>query len=260
MTQTILITGASSGIGKALAENYAKQNWNLILVANQEKQLQEVAQELDQISSGQVMAICQDLRQTDATKQVFEEVTTSGLTLDILVNNAGFGDHGAFAQSHLDKQVAMIAVNNTALISLTHYFLPSMIAKPQQTYVVNLCSTAAFYPGPYMSIYHATKAFVLSFGLALTEELRDTKVAVKTICPGPTATGFQASAGESSKSLFNSMKNNSPEDIATFIVAEMDKKKLVSVQGWRDKAFASMSRLAPRKLSLKIIRDIMTKH
>lgn len=229
MSKIILITGASSGIGKALAEKYARLGWNLVLVAKNPSVLEPFVSDLRKKTATFILPIIQDLRQADAARSIFQHVAAQGLELDILVNNAGFGDHGPFENADLQKQVDMIAVNNTALMSLTHYFLPSLLKQVRPTYIVNLCSTAAFLPGPYMSIYHASKAFVFSFSLALAEELKDTNVVVKTICPGPVATGFQARAGESSAALFDRMKNQTPEAMADFIVSEIPKKKLVSV-------------------------------
>lgn len=187
--QTALITGASSGIGAKFAEELASRQFNLILVARSQEKLENLAQTLENECNIKADIIVQDLTQPNGSQIVFEKVQEKGLTVDLLVNNAGFGDYGAFSERPLAKQTAMIQLNITALVELTHYFLPQMIEKGEGK-IINVASIAAFQPLPYLSIYAATKAFVLSFSEAIWAENKSKGIKVLALCPGPTESEF----------------------------------------------------------------------
>ncbi|NJK38015.1 MAG: SDR family oxidoreductase [Oscillatoriales cyanobacterium RM2_1_1] len=186
---TALITGASSGIGETFARELAAQNTNLILVARSQDKLDQLAQQLQTQHPIQAEVIVQDLTAPGACQSVFERVMQQGLQVDLLINNAGFGDYGNFTDRPLEKQVAMIQLNVTALVELTHLFLPGMKQR-QSGGIINLASIAAFQPLPYISVYAATKAFVLSFTEAIWAENKDSGVQLLALCPGPTESSF----------------------------------------------------------------------
>lgn len=189
-----LVTGASAGIGKAFAQALAQRRYNLVLVARSEEKLQAIAQRLKGQTGVDVYILAQDLTVPEAAAQVFAAVEEKNLTVDLLVNNAGFGDYGGFSDSSRSKQLTMIQLNIAALVDLTYQFLPSM-QQHGSGGIINLSSTAAFLPIPYMSVYGATKAFVLNFSEALWAENREKGVKVLAVCPGPVKTEFFQEAG-----------------------------------------------------------------
>ena len=160
--ETVLITGASSGIGLELAKLFATDNSNLVLVARSRKKLDQLATELHGEHGVEVRVVAKDLADPQSPKAIFDALTAESVTVDVLVNNAGFGAAGAVADLPLEKQLDMIQVNVAALTHLTTLFLPDMIRRRSGS-ILNVASAAAFQPGPYMAVYYATKAFVLSF-------------------------------------------------------------------------------------------------
>jgi uncharacterized protein len=191
--QTALITGASGGIGEALARRFARGGFNLVLVARSEAKLQALAQELGGSHGVSARALACDLADPTSPEQLAQELAAQGIAVDILVNNAGFATYGRFAELDRNGELHMLQVNVVALTHLTHLLLPDMIARGRGR-VLNVASTAAFMPGPLMAVYYASKAFVLSFSTALHNELQGSGVTVTALCPGPTSTGFQARA------------------------------------------------------------------
>ena len=189
MAKTALVTGATAGIGYELAKLFAKDGFELALVARDTARLEGVAKEMGAISGCAARAIAADLSQPEAPQSIFDQVQS----VDCLVNNAGFGLCAPFSQSDLETELAMIQVNITALVDLSKLFLHGMVERGSGR-ILNVASTAAFQPGPLMAIYYASKAFVLSFSEAIAEELRGSGVTVTTLCPGPTATEFQKRA------------------------------------------------------------------
>jgi uncharacterized protein len=186
---TALITGASGGIGKAFAEELAARKINLVLVARSEEKLNQLAKELQDKYNIQVDVIVKDLTEPNAAAAVFDVTKIKKLTIDLLINNAGFGDYGDFAERDGERQVKMVQLNILALVDLTHKFLPLMRQRRSGS-IINVASIAAFQPIPYLSVYAASKAFVLSFSEALWAENRDYGVRVLASCPGPTETNF----------------------------------------------------------------------
>ena len=189
--KTVLITGASGGIGYELATCFARDGFGLILVSRAQTALERVATELGQAYGVAVTALAADLGQPGSAAQLHGELRRRGLAVDVLVNNAGVGMHGPFVELDPQKELEMIQLNLISLTQLTRLFLPEMLAR-RSGQVMNLASTAAFPPGPYMAVYYATKAYVLLFSEALGFELRSSGVTVTAFCPGPTKTGFQA--------------------------------------------------------------------
>lgn len=199
--QTVLITGASAGIGRALAENFARDGYDLVLVARRAAALEQLASHVVGAYSVDARVVVVDLSERDGPERVQDAVTTAGLQVDVIVNNAGVGLQGRFAELPLDRQLQMIRLNVTTLTELTGRFVPGMLQRNRGG-VLNVASTAAFQPGPLMAVYYATKAFVLSFTEALAEEVAESALRVSCLAPGPTSSEFADVAGLTESRLF----------------------------------------------------------
>ena len=194
-----VVTGASAGIGWHLAEQLAAARANLVLVARRIDRLEQLALQLRQQHGVQVEICSADLTDPRAPQQIFDFTRQHNLPIDILINNAGFGVYGEFSKSDLRRVLDMVQVNVTAVVHLTHLYLPAMIQR-RSGYVMIVSSTAAFQPVGYLSGYAGTKGFELLFGEGVAEELRSTGVHISVLCPGPTATEFNQAAGEPERS------------------------------------------------------------
>ncbi len=184
---TVLITGGASGIGYELAKLFAADGHNLILVSRNESNLKKTQIELENRYSVKVLVIAADLSNLDNIPSIFIKIKEHSLVVDILVNNAGFGLLGSFIDLDIKKQGNMIDLNIGALTCMTYLFLEQA---PRDAKILNVASLAAFFPGPFMNVYYATKAYVLSFSAALAAELENKKITVSALCPGPVATNF----------------------------------------------------------------------
>lgn len=199
---TALITGASSGIGEEFARRLAAAGMRLVLVARSENRLRQLAEELARDHNVEARFLALDLLQSDAVEQIANHLEEWGWEVDLLINNAGFGTHGIFTALSLPRQRDEIALNVTALVSLTHLLVPNMAIR-ERGVVINVASTAGFQPLPYMAIYGATKAFVLSFTEALAIEFEGTGVHFQALCPGNTETPFHAAVGSTNGRVGN---------------------------------------------------------
>jgi short-subunit dehydrogenase len=249
---TALITGASSGIGLELARIFASNRYDVVLVARNETKLRELARECE--SSGvRAHVIAADLSKADAARFIVEGVARLGLEIDVLVNNAGYGLLGPFVETPLVTELEMIQVNITALTELTKRVLPGMVTR-RRGRILNLASTAAFVPGPLMAVYYATKAYVLSFSEAIANELEGSGVTVTALCPGPTASGFQAAARLEGTRLFTGNSLPSSRDVAQAGYAALMEGTVVYVPGVANKLTAMSARFAPRAVIRRIVR------
>lgn len=192
---TVLITGASSGIGYALAKVFALHEYNLILVARNTKKLNELADELRNQYNIRIDVIAKDLSQAGSAKKVFDDVISMKLTVDILVNNAGIGNVGFFYETEFNRDTEMIQLNIGTLTELTKLFSREMV-KRRKGKILNVGSTGSFAPGPFIAVYYATKAYVLSFSRAIGKELKPYGVTVTALCPGAVRTNFCKTAGK----------------------------------------------------------------
>ena len=254
---TALITGASGGIGAAFAVELAKRQHNLILVARSEAKMQQLAAQLQQDFKVLVEIIVQDLTAPGATTAVFDAVVQKGWTVDLLVNNAGFGDYGAFADRPLAKQVEMIQLNIVALVELSHLFLSEMRQRRSGS-IINVASIAAFQPMPYLSIYAATKAFVLSFSEALWAENKDLGIRVLAVCAGPTESDF-FKAAEFPVGLASSsgQKLVSADEVVRDALKALDKKESnVVTGGFLNQIIVNMPRFMPRELLVNSVAKL----
>lgn len=247
---TALITGASSGLGEEFARQLAREKYDLVLTARREDRLRSAAAQARELGAARVEVIASDLGRPGAAQELHQEIGRRGIEIDYLVNNAGFGTHGLFHELPLDRELEQIDLNASALVALTRLFLPGMIRRGRGT-VINVASTAAFQPVPYMATYAATKAFVLNFSEALAHELRATGVTVTALCPGPTRTGFQAVAGVN-EAAFPSFAFMEAGTVVAQAIASAKRGKPVRINGILNQLMAQSTRLAPRALVARI--------
>ena len=255
--RTALITGASSGIGLELAHLFARDGYRLVLVARNRSGLRELANELQSRYSAEVWISPKDLAHPASPLELYQELQESSVVLDVLVNNAGFGAEGAFLQTDWNVEAEMLQVNILALTQLTKLFLPQVRAREGK--LLNVASTAAFLPGPYMAVYHASKAFVLHFSEALAEELSGTNATVTCLCPGPVKTNFQKRANIAESNLLNGPLLVDVREVARAGYEGMKRGQRVVIPGWKNRAVVESLRLAPRGMMPKVVRRLHEK-
>ena len=254
-TNTALVTGASSGIGMELARILAREGHNLLITARREDRLSELKKEIEAEFDVDVRTFATDLAENNAPREVFDFAKNHSLTVDVLVNNAGIGDYGFFHESDWNRQATIIDLNIKSLTHLTHLFLPAMI-KLKRAYILNVASTAAFQPGPLMSVYYASKSYVLSFGEAIANELKGTGVTVTTLCPGPTESEFQNKANMEKSKLFDNLPVATSKEVAEYGYKTMKKGKRVAVYGFLNKFIPKTVGIFPRKFVTASVRFI----
>src|SRR5581483_6576402 len=250
-TETVLITGASSGIGLELAKCFAKDGSRLILVARNTDALEKLAEELRRENKIEAIVLTADLSQPETPKRIFDELSARKTVVNVLVNNAGFGAIGSFDELPRERQLEMIQVNVTALTDLTRLFLPGMIERHRGG-ILNVASVAGFVTGPGMAVYYATKAFVLSFTEAIAAETRNTGIYVSTLCPGPTPTNFGAVAGSKNVKLIR-VSRTSVQKVARDGHKAFRYHHVVCLSGFQHKFLVLLIRLAPRWLIRRIV-------
>jgi uncharacterized protein len=253
MKNTALITGASSGIGLELARVHASKKGDLILVARNGEVLQNLKTELEKAHDVNVMVIAIDLTSHGAVETVYNRVLDAQIHIDVLINNAGFGDYGLFHESKWEKAESMIDLNIKVLTHLCRMVIPGMIGRGKGK-IMNLASTAAFFPGPLMAVYYATKHYVLAFSESIANELEGTGVTVTAICPGPTESGFQAAAELEESKLVKGRKLPTSHQVAEFAYDAMLEGKVVAIEGFMNRMQVLSGKFAPRALLRKIVR------
>lgn len=254
---TALITGASSGIGAAFAQALATRQTDLVLVARSEDKLYSLAQQLQDQYQIQVEVLVQDLTAPGAASKVFEAVTQKNISIDLLINNAGFGTYGSFSETSLPKQLEMIHLNILSLVELTYQFLPQMQQRGSGS-IINLSSIAGFQPLPYMSVYAATKAFVLSFSSALWAENREKGLKVLAVCPGPTKTNFFDIAGfdQLASGSSENQRSATPESVVRDALKALEgDNSTVVTGGLPNQIIVNLPRLFPREALVKIVEQ-----
>lgn len=255
MTRVVLITGASNGIGKEFAYKYASKGYNLLLVARREANLLNIKEKLETEYGIKVFIFVKDLSVSNAAKELYNFTNEQNIIVDILINNAGFGDFGDFSNSDLEKQTNMIKLNIISLVEITHYYLRDMIDRNYGK-VLNVASIAGFMPGPKMSVYYATKAFVLSFTEALSEEMSKLNIQVSALCPGPTKTDFEKNADVK----FSNVKMSSVQEVVNYAYNQfMNKNKVIILPGLTNKLFAITTKIAPRCIVRKSVNIIQSR-
>jgi len=250
--KTALVTGASSGIGFALARVFAHEGYNIVLVARESEKLFARAEEINTTCGVTVTVVPADLQLPTSAIEIYRELDYHGIPVDVLVNNAGFGVHGYFAETDWQEELAMISVNCVTLTRLTKLFLRNMLSRGEGK-ILNVASLAAFEPGPLMAVYNATKAYVLSFSVALREELRGSGVSVTALCPGPTRTNFAARANAKHTLMFKGQLADATA-VARAGYNGLMRNKPVVVPGSWNKLSAALVRLLPRRFVVKAAR------
>jgi short-subunit dehydrogenase len=251
---TVLITGASGGIGYELAKLFARDHHNLVLAARSADKLAQLATEL-RTQGVTVKTVPLDLSTPLAPKFLFDQLQIEGVAVDILINNAGFGAFGEFAQMSNDEIFGQIQLNITALTELTRLFLPAMLARHGGR-IMNVASTAGFQPGPLMAVYYATKAYVISFTEALANEVRNSGVTVTCFCPGATHTGFAKRAGNDKSRVFKQLGAMNVERVALDGYRAVMEGRTLAISGAHNWLVAQSTRFAPRKMVTAISRWI----
>ena len=251
---TVLITGASSGIGKELAHSFGKRKYNLILLSRNTEKLLKIKESIEKNFKVDCKILTYDLKNAENLEKIIEENY-----FDILVNCAGFGEMINFDNLTLEKDIEMLNVNLISPIILTKLFLKKALKRDKGT-VINICSTAALYFHPYMTMYSTTKAGLLNYSLSLSEEInyRSKNIHLISICPGPTATSFFET---STKEKFGAFKlwEMSTESVAKEIMNIFDKKKRFAIIGFRNKILAKFTAMLPIILQLKIVAKHLRK-
>lgn len=249
--ETVLITGASNGIGEELAKIFAKEGYHLILVARSEDKLNQMANFLSTQYGVQTHVFVQDLSVPQSASKLYQEVKNKGLSVDVLVNNAGFGKIGKFIQQDVQSISEMMHLNMATLTELTSLFLPEM-KRNNKGKILNIASTAAFQSVPRFAVYAATKAYVLSFTEALHYELKGTGISVTALCPGPVNTGFAKRADGENNNLFKNAMDS--KTVAEVGYQALMNNKMYEIVGFKNKFLAYLSRIIPsRRLHIYIV-------
>ena len=251
MREWVLISGASEGIGRELAKQFAANQFKLVLMARNESRLTGLANELKDKHRIETKSIVGDLSDRETPERIFRACRE--LPISILVNNAGFGWQGSFAEEELKQAADMVEVNVSALVRLTHLFLAPMLARHEGR-ILNVASTAAFQPGPFTAIYYATKAFVFSFSLALAEELRGSGVSVTALCPGFTETEFHRRA--QMKLGPRTLGMMSAGSVARAGFRGCIEREAIVIPGGLNKVTSFVSRRLPARLTARVVRRI----
>ncbi|MEX6501814.1 SDR family NAD(P)-dependent oxidoreductase [Pseudomonas zhanjiangensis] len=251
MPHYALITGASSGIGLALAEALARRGRPLILVARRRQALESIACELSQRFGVEVLFRVCDLSQPLQVSGLLHELEQNEWPIDLLVNNAGVGTCGAFVAQDWRREQQLIELNILALARLCHA-IGNVMAGQGNGHILNVASLAAFLPGPWMSSYYASKAYVLHFSEGLREELREHGVSVSVLCPGPTRSAFFRAAQMDDGPLQGGKRMMSAEEVALITVRALESKCALIIPGWRNRLIALVPRLLPRWLTRRL--------
>lgn len=250
MNKTALITGASCGIGLEFAKLFAKNGDNVILVARSEEKLCEIQENLIKKYNIRAYYYAVDLTEENAVKNLFEKVTADGHNVDYLINNAGYGDNHAFLDTEWEKHENMVKLNILALMEMCRRF-GKIMADRKSGRILNVASVAAFSGGPDMSVYYASKAFVLSFSDAIAVEFKRSGVSVTCICPGPTESNFAKAADSEKSRMFRYLFPKSSESVAKAGFCAMMSGKKLCYHGAAVKAMSFLSRFTPRSMNAK---------
>ncbi len=251
--KTVLITGASAGIGKETAYVYAENNFNLILVARRKENLEKIKQDIEEKQKVKVDIFDMDLSKSQSAEQLYNKVKDANLKVDVLINNAGFGINGEFIKIDIKHEEDMLMLNMISLTKTTKLFAKDMVNK-KEGHIINIASTAAFQGIPKFATYAASKAYVLHFSEAIAQELKKHNVFVTAINPGATQSEFADTAGFKGD-VFS--KAPSSRDLAEFIFTSAKKKKISAIHGFKNKMMVFSGRFSPRNMVVKIAGKMM---
>jgi short-subunit dehydrogenase len=256
--RTALVTGASSGIGLELSRLLARDGARVVMVARDDERLRRAARWVQAENPGAgVTTIAADLSRPGAAAELDARARREVDPIDLLVNNAGVGTFGPFAAATADSQIDMLRLNMESVVALTRLTLPDMMARRQGA-ILNVASMAAFQAGPFMAVYYATKAFVLSFSEALAEELHESGVTVTALCPGPAVTGFGSRAGMEGSRVFSGWLRMEAGAIAAEGYRGALEGRRIVIPGFTNRVLVQALRLLPRRLVSRIVRQVNT--
>ncbi|KGI85457.1 short-chain dehydrogenase [Exiguobacterium mexicanum] len=255
MQRTVLITGVSGGIGKELADRFARVGHEMVLVSRNEEKLNMLAEQYRTTYGVGVTVIAKDIGTPGVPEAIFKELQEKQIHVDYLVNNAGFGLYGKFLETDINQEANMIDVNIKALTVMTKLFLPGMVERNQGG-VMNVSSMVGFFPGPLMSVYHATKAYVLSFSEALANEVSNTNVTVTALFPGLTSTGFVDRSGMQASNLVRSGTIMEAGRVADIGYRGFMNGKTLIIPGRRNRLVAFLPRLLSRQRVTQMMRTM----
>ena len=258
MSKTVLITGASAGIGYELSKVFAKKGYNLVIVSRNKQRLEVIAKEMKNQHNIQTKAIPKDLSKSSAPQELYDEIIADGIDINVLVNNAGFGTNGKFTDFSVDKHMDLIQLNISSLTILCKLFGTDMVKKRSGS-ILNVASTAAFQPGPLMSTYYASKAYVLMLSEALNNELAQDGVNVTVLCPGPTHTEFFERNEMTDTKIAKSPYIMKAADVAQAGFSGLMKRKKIVIPGFINKLLAFTVRFTPRSVIILITRNLNQK-
>jgi len=255
--KTALVTGGASGLGYEFALLLAQDSHNLILIDIDSDKLSETKKELETKYSIQVTTLTKDLSIQNISEEIFNEIGDT--PIDVLINNAGFGLFGTFAETDWAREAAMLNLHIMTTTHLTKLVLKGMVERKSGK-ILNMSSLAGFQPGPLMTIYYASKAYILSFSEAIANELKGTGVTVTVLCPGQTKTSFQEVVSEKTSENKISFNMGCPKEVAAYGYQQMNKGKVVVVPGAINKVLSQLPRVFPRNMAANIVRKIQEKN
>jgi short-subunit dehydrogenase len=244
--KTVLITGASSGIGYEFAKIFAQNNYRLILTGRNELKLESLKKRVEEISNNPAIILIKDLSDINAANTIYDYIKSNNIKIDVLINAAGIGVYGELKETEFKKESEMININILALTNLTKIFLKQMLINNSGS-IINVASTAAFKPGPLMSVYYATKAFVLSFSESVAAEIRNTNVTLTVLCPGPTKTDFMNKSSDAPINDLKFKKMQSASEVALYGYNAMLRKELIAIPGFSNRTLTLLLKFIPRK-------------
>jgi short-subunit dehydrogenase len=256
---TALVTGASAGIGAELARQFAERGHDVVLVARREAKLRQAAATYEARFDVDAHVVAQDLASREGREALYDEVTDRGIEVDYLVNNVGVGTQGHFLDVGVDEELTQVQLNVATPTHLTKLFGREMRDRGHGG-VLNVASTAAFQPGPFMAVYYASKSYALSLSEALHEEFADDGVTVTALCPGPVETEFQARAGNEDATIGDPdaglMRWQTPDEVAEAGIAGLEEEKAVVVVGTEYKLLSGLTKLLPRAVTRRLAADL----
>ncbi len=249
---TALVTGASAGIGRALATEFAANDHDVVLVARRETELKALANDLEDAHGVRAHAIDMDLASVDAANELHEETEDRDVQVDVLVNNVGIGTQGAFVENDLGRELDLLQLNVTMPTQLAHRYGGEM-AERGRGGILNVASTAAWFPGPFMATYYASKAYMKTFSEGIATELRPEGVTVTALCPGPIETEFQERAGNEDTPV--GQGEQEVEAVAAAGYEGLQAGRTVVVTGWKYKLLTRVSNVLPNRLTRTLAKD-----
>ena len=255
MKNVALITGATGGLGREFVDLFARDGYNLLLTGRNEKKLSLIKKEAELTYGITAEVFPCDLAKSGAAEKIYSFAGEKQAEVTALVNNAGFGDFCEFYRESEEKLSDMVQVNAAVPVALTRLFLPAMVQRKSGV-ILNVASVAAFAPGPLMSVYYASKAFMLSFSEGLHQEVKKYGVKVSALCPGPTQTGFESAADLEKSGLFKNLKIASAKKTAAYGYKKAEKGKAVAVHGFSNRFLTFLMKISPRALVRKCVYNI----